>query len=49
MEVEFRTAHVTTFADGKVVDWQVFDDARAAFAAAGLDPDAPGEPLPEAG
>lgn len=49
MEVEFRTAHVTTFADGKVVDWQVFDDARAAFEAAGLDPDAPGEPFPEAG
>ena len=35
MEVEFRTAHVTTFADGKVVDWQVFDNARAAFEAAG--------------
>ena len=49
MQVEFRTAHVTRFADGKVVDWQVFDSARSAFEAAGLDPDAPGEPFPEAG
>jgi ketosteroid isomerase-like protein len=49
MEVEFRTAHVTTFADGKVVGWQLFDNAPAAFEAAGLDPDAPGEPFPEAG
>lgn len=49
MDVEFRTAHVTTFAGGKVVDWQVFDNARAAFEAAGLDPEAPGEPFPEAG
>ncbi|MBA2545838.1 MAG: nuclear transport factor 2 family protein [Solirubrobacterales bacterium] len=49
MEVEFRTAHVTTFAGGKVVDWQVFDNARSAFESAGLDPEAPGEPFPEAG
>lgn len=49
MEVEFRTAHVTTFAGGKVVEWKLFDDVPAAFEAVGLDPDAPGEPLPEAG
>lgn len=49
MEVEFRTAHVTTFAAGKVIDWQVFDNARSAFDSAGLDPEAPGEPFPEAG
>lgn len=49
MEVEFRTAHVTTFVGGKVVEWRVFDNVGAAFEAAGLDPDAPGEPFPEDG
>lgn len=49
MQVEFRTAHVTTFTGGKVVDWKFFDNERAAFEAAGLDPEAPGEPFPEAG
>ena len=47
IDVEFRTAHVTTFSGGKVVDWQVFDTQRAAFEAAGLDPDAPGDPSPK--
>ena len=47
--MEFRNAHVTTFAGGKVVDWKVFDDAPAAFEAAGLDPQAPGQPIPEDG
>jgi ketosteroid isomerase-like protein len=44
MEIEVHDAHVSTFADGKVVRWRVVHDVREAFRQAGLDPDAPGEP-----